>query len=358
MANKTTGIIYQHVINEVISAIQGEFEDHGVDEAVLQELQRSWEAKLIESRVAEFPGMIADDEEETAAPASAAYYEAPASSHRASAADKQAPVTPYDQEYQPPPSLPTADDDATAAASALPSYNPHTLGQVMPGGPSSAAHLANIVSSATAAEQQQHSHQSQPLPQQQQQHHNHQPLQGEGGFGQPQPYYQPRQAPGSAAPGPSNHPPVGGHQFPQHDGADDDEVDDDSGPSTVAVPAGHQRRQPKPSSVPRQRTAGTLTLTFTQVDGEDEDAEEDEDGALAAEENDEDAINSDLDDSDEEDVQNEEGGGAEDTEHIILCQYDKVSRQKNRWKCVLKDGILLIDGKDYLFHKGTGEFEW
>ncbi|PIA16684.1 transcription factor IIA, alpha/beta subunit [Coemansia reversa NRRL 1564] len=68
----------------------------------------------------------------------------------------------------------------------------------------------------------------------------------------------------------------------------------------------------------------------------------------------EDAINSDLDDSDDE-YDDEEG---EETEHIILCQYDKVTRSKNKWKCVLRDGIMLINGRDFLFQKANGDFEW
>lgn len=70
---------------------------------------------------------------------------------------------------------------------------------------------------------------------------------------------------------------------------------------------------------------------------------------------DEDDINSDLDDTDDED---EEGEGGEEIEHIILCLYDKVTRTKNKWKCVLKDGIMLVNGRDYLFHRATGDFEW
>jgi transcription initiation factor TFIIA large subunit len=27
---------------------------------------------------------------------------------------------------------------------------------------------------------------------------------------------------------------------------------------------------------------------------------------------------------------------------------------KSKWKCVLKDGMIQIDGKDYLFQKCTG----
>jgi len=38
--------------------------------------------------------------------------------------------------------------------------------------------------------------------------------------------------------------------------------------------------------------------------------------------------------------------------------YDKVQRVKNKWKCTLKDGVLLVNGKEYVFHKATGEYEW
>ena len=38
-----------------------------------------------------------------------------------------------------------------------------------------------------------------------------------------------------------------------------------------------------------------------------------------------------------------------------LCQ---VARVKNKWKCTLKDGVMSVGGKEYVFHKGTGEFEW
>ncbi|RKP24353.1 transcription factor IIA, alpha/beta subunit, partial [Syncephalis pseudoplumigaleata] len=70
---------------------------------------------------------------------------------------------------------------------------------------------------------------------------------------------------------------------------------------------------------------------------------------------DEDAINSDLDDSDEDTVS---GEGDEDTPNIILCQYEKVTRTKNKWKCVLKDGVMTMDGRDYVFHRANGDFEW
>jgi transcription initiation factor TFIIA large subunit len=75
-----------------------------------------------------------------------------------------------------------------------------------------------------------------------------------------------------------------------------------------------------------------------------------------SEEDDEDAINSDLDDPDEagdDDEDDDESMG-----HMMLCMYDKVQRVKNKWKCVLKDGVLTVNGKEYVFIKATGEYEW
>lgn len=69
------------------------------------------------------------------------------------------------------------------------------------------------------------------------------------------------------------------------------------------------------------------------------------------------AINSDLDDSDTEGEEDAEEGGAGESD-IVFCTYDKVARVKNKWKCILKDGMIHINGKDYLFAKCTGEFEW
>jgi transcription initiation factor TFIIA large subunit len=70
-----------------------------------------------------------------------------------------------------------------------------------------------------------------------------------------------------------------------------------------------------------------------------------------------DQINSDLDDSEDE---LNSGGEEEDDEGgmIMLCLYDKVQRVKNKWKYVLKDGVANINGKDYVFSRGSGESEW
>lgn len=63
---------------------------------------------------------------------------------------------------------------------------------------------------------------------------------------------------------------------------------------------------------------------------------------------DEEPLGSDLDDDNEE----------PSTEDIVLCQFEKVSRVKSKHKCQLKDGIMHLNGKDYLFSKATCEFEF
>ena len=39
---------------------------------------------------------------------------------------------------------------------------------------------------------------------------------------------------------------------------------------------------------------------------------------------------------------------------ITLNKVIQVARVKNKWKCILKDGMIHVNGKDYLFAKCTG----
>jgi transcription initiation factor TFIIA large subunit len=47
-----------------------------------------------------------------------------------------------------------------------------------------------------------------------------------------------------------------------------------------------------------------------------------------------------------------------DTENVVVCQYDKISRTKNKWRFILKSGVMNIGGRDYVFSKATGEADW
>ncbi|NXR83327.1 TF2AY factor, partial [Pycnonotus jocosus] len=47
-----------------------------------------------------------------------------------------------------------------------------------------------------------------------------------------------------------------------------------------------------------------------------------------------------------------------DTDNVIVCQYEKIHRTKNKWKFYLKDGVMSIEGKDHVFAKAVGDAEW
>jgi len=59
-------------------------------------------------------------------------------------------------------------------------------------------------------------------------------------------------------------------------------------------------------------------------------------------------LGSDDDDSDEE----------PETSNLVLCQYDKVSRTKTKWKAALKDGMMQANGHGYVFKKATGDMNF
>lgn len=59
-----------------------------------------------------------------------------------------------------------------------------------------------------------------------------------------------------------------------------------------------------------------------------------------------------------DDVSDEEPGDMFDTDNVVVCQYDKITRSRNKWKFYLKDGIMNLSGKDYVFQKANGDAEW
>ncbi len=100
-----------------------------------------------------------------------------------------------------------------------------------------------------------------------------------------------------------------------------------------------------PTSMPTAGPFSSRTVSrLAQYDGVDESDEYDKAGIKH--DSDEDAINSDLDDPNDnvgEEEEDDEGAG-----QIMLCTYDKVQRVKNKWKCTLKDGVLTTNGKEFV----------
>ncbi|KAJ7560263.1 hypothetical protein O6H91_04G120800 [Diphasiastrum complanatum] len=60
-------------------------------------------------------------------------------------------------------------------------------------------------------------------------------------------------------------------------------------------------------------------------------------------------LNEDDDDDDLDDI--DQGDDEPKTSHLVLAQFEKVTRSKNKWKCILKDGIMNLNHKDILFVK-------
>lgn len=92
----------------------------------------------------------------------------------------------------------------------------------------------------------------------------------------------------------------------------------------------------QPTNTLAPSSGGTSALAHSSLERRQGDAAGDDD-------EDEDAINSDLDDPDELEA------GINDEETVadtMLCTYDKVQRVKNKWKCTLKDGVLKVNGQE------------
>lgn len=107
-----------------------------------------------------------------------------------------------------------------------------------------------------------------------------------------------------------------------------------------------------------------------QIDGADDTSDEDDEDDF--QDNDDDDHDDDNDDQNEDDigaedeeplnsnddVSEEDPSDLFDTENVVVCQYDKITRSKNKWKFHLKDGIMNLQGKDFVFHKALGDSEW
>ncbi|XP_074112052.1 transcription factor IIA L [Cotesia typhae] len=111
---------------------------------------------------------------------------------------------------------------------------------------------------------------------------------------------------------------------------------------------------------------------IAQLDGQHGDTSEDED-----DDDDEDDNEDDDDDLEKDDDEQDDAGAREeeplnseddvtdddptdlfDTDNVVVCQYDKITRSRNKWKFYLKDGIMNLSGKDYVFQKANGDAEW
>jgi len=110
-----------------------------------------------------------------------------------------------------------------------------------------------------------------------------------------------------------------------------------------------------------------------QLDGpadssdEDDAVDDDDDGDDDDDDDDDDDIDPDGDDDEgveeeplgsEDDISDEDASDLFETDNVVVCQYDKITRARNKWKFHLKDGIMNLNGKDYVFQRAHGDAEW
>ncbi|KAK3396407.1 transcription factor IIA, alpha/beta subunit [Sordaria brevicollis] len=412
MSNNTVGTVYEHIINEVINAVRVDFEENGVDDSVLEELKKGWQHKLSQLNVAQFPW---DPKPEAPPPAQTAQNAAAAVNAQAAAV--QQPTANYTQSTlspqtaaQPlsmPGGQPNGNGIAIKTEPALPNepaikQEPGTMQPMMhpayPGnnaarggmaaqraaqaiasryGPQAQASI-NAIHQQTQIpgqapqqqpQQQQQQQQQQQVPNPHQQYQQNMAAQMQQRMAQQQ---QPGQQPQQQPPNQQNG--LGGAQVDgPSDGFDGVLMRRDANGNPVEMGRVEidnllhaqlleraKQREGGGLMLPlkeatKNRSHGTTAATKrsrvrggpSQLDGNDDDDDD---------EFDEDAINSDLDDpEDERDDDDEED---EASGWIMLCLYDKVQRVKNKWKCTLKDGVLTVNGKEYVFHKANGEYEW
>merc|ERR1712168_1041616 len=87
-------------------------------------------------------------------------------------------------------------------------------------------------------------------------------------------------------------------------------------------------------------------------DDDDDDDDTDPDGEDEDEGAEEEPLGSD------DDISDEDASELYETDNVVVCQYNKISRTRNKWKFNLKDGIMSLNGKDYVFSSANGEAEW
>ncbi|KAI6037591.1 transcription factor IIA alpha beta subunit [Pisolithus marmoratus] len=319
MSNKQVPTVYRQVIDEVIKAVKPEFDEYGVSEDVLADLQHKWQNKVVASRVADFD-MPQQPSQHPGYPTHAMHmmqhhphYPPPLNPYVApqqQAQTTQVKTEPVDNRY-----MLSAPSGMSYALPPLP--GPQLNGMKPPSYPGGQQGVLSFpphpaqVARPTAVPRSY----APPAP----------ATQASSSSGQTAVNSTQQQA---STPQPTqptqSRPPSSPQKIPQADGPSSSE-------SGSPSPPPNQSYAPRPShpSLPQpSQTSGTQP-------GDSE------------------AINSDLDDSDTEGEEDAEEGGQGDTD-IVFCTYDKVGRVKNKWKCILKDGMIHINGKDYLFAKCTG----
>ncbi|KAL2199140.1 transcription factor IIA, alpha/beta subunit [Corynascus similis CBS 632.67] len=386
MSNTLVGPVYDTIITEVINAVRVDFEENGVDDGALEDLKKTWQHKLSQMNLAQFPWDPKPEPQPTPAAANAPPASAPSSAPSATANYTQSTLSPQssaqtlslpgslnpnpnpigvkqepgfpqvEPSIKQEPGLPPAPSGYNPANGARPTAAQRAAlaleSQYGQRAAASISAIQNGMAQINPAGQQ--SQQGQRPGQQQQQHLNSQ-----------QQYRQNVAATIQQRMQQVNRTGPNGLPASQVDGSGD--------AAEAASPILMDRAQidkllhTQLAARAKQIEGGGLMLPLKQATKDRSIAEKQAGGAGSAqfdggldddksEEEDEDAINSDLDDPDE--MGDDDDDEDDSMGQMMLCMYEKVQRVKNKWKCTLKDGVLTVNGKEYVFHKATGEYEW
>ncbi|CAK7203416.1 transcription factor IIA subunit alpha [Sporothrix eucalyptigena] len=387
MSNNVVGSVYEQIIEDVLTTSRVDFEENGIDDGVLEELRRGWQRKLTQFNVAQFPWDPKPEPETSASNGTPATSSGKAGA--SSAAKNTATPPSVDNSFSQPtmspmpssqglalPSLPmpafepssVKTEDSNSSSQRI-KVEPDTQGSGMPhmpmpapplpsfpttqgGSDNAAARAAAMLSkefgSAANASINAINQQNRGLSKSQVDGPAADDIDSSSSAFEGVLLQQQR----------AGQPPVelGRMEIDNmlHEQITQRAKQMEGGGIMLPLQKASQKRDRKRKAVATS-IEGTPTQSRTsiaQVDGIDDDDEDVKADIL----DDEDAINSDLDDPEDE---REDDDDEDDVMGpIMLCVYDKVQRVKNKWKCTLKDGVLTVNGKEYVFHKATGEYEW
>lgn len=304
--------LYRGVMEDVIKNVRESFLNEGVDEQVLQELKQIWESKLVQTRAID----MMPTEGQRPVQATFVYPHIPSQPQivQRTEAHKAVNIAPA---VRVPEAVTPQQAASGQTAIMYPSAHAHAIGQMTPA--ASAATMA-IPGSMTQIQQAATSHayptvrtiQTTQVGNIPQQILNTAQLHG----GTPHQVIRTMPRPPTTA---GNTQASGVHVI-QVDGANDSDSDEE--------------------------------------DDEDDDDEDDEGKDKSKDELEEDPYEDEDPLNSNDDVSDDDPGDLFDTDNVVVCQFDKIARSRNKWKFHLKDGIMNLRGKDYVFQKATGEAEW
>lgn len=321
--------LYKSVIDDVVNNVREAFIDEGVDEQVLQDLKQIWENKLLQTEAVDpnAPEPPSQAQSHKSSSDQRSNESVKNSSRPQNEPDRGPPakVPLYDKKFQPAPTQPTQfsgtlSSPATAATLAL----QQQVLQISQGGATTLT-----------------------LPQGGQTFQV-QGMQGNVGYQVPvviQHLAQGNQQLGARLM--TSIPQQGAQQSNR--------------PSTIPMTLAQARQ-------PRQDGAQKILQLDGTNDTSDEEESDDAEENNEEDDDDDDQDENDLDEysnaveeeplNSDDDVSDEDPQELFEAENVVVCQYDKISRTRNKWKFQLKQGIMNLKGRDNVFFKAMGEADW